>query len=383
MKPRQKTVILKLSGSSCNLSCGYCYERIKALRHKNNHQLLDIRHVERLICFFDSYEKLTVILHGGEPLIVDSQYLKELLKFLSALSHRRRVEVGIQTNGTASLDSLHMLLENCGSLVRSVGISVDGPEHLNDSVRFFPNGAGSWTHIRDFAKAVKELNIRTGIISVVSRANISHPREVIGNAFMALDIKGLSLSPCFELDATGQPTKWTIYPMEFLKFLQEAFLLICEEGFLTTRTINPYTNIFRRLLGMHPTVCLWDNEHKCQPFITLYPGGHVYPCDEWARTPAHRFLSLESSTPVEDDQLVQLSEFEAESYTSTEFAKMEDYCSRCVDWPICGGGCFSKRSIWYHLNRDFFSEYCDYRRSIISFIKSTIQSAVTDTNDFK
>jgi uncharacterized protein len=109
-------------GVTCNLSCPYCYEH--PIREAGNYPEKE----------YDLYKMISALkkergsfsLFGGEPLLTDINTLEELWKF----GYETYGVNGIQTNGTLITDKHIELFKKYNV---SVGVSVDGPDDLNDS----------------------------------------------------------------------------------------------------------------------------------------------------------------------------------------------------------------------------------------------------------
>src|ERR1700761_507707 len=135
--------------SRCDLSCDYCYmyemadqswrgrpramsaetAELTARRiadHANTHGLPD----------------LTLILHGGEPLLAGRDLISQLVTSTRRLAGpKTTVHASVQTNGVGLSDSYLELFDELG--VR-VGVSVDGDADAHDRHRRFPSGRGSY-----------------------------------------------------------------------------------------------------------------------------------------------------------------------------------------------------------------------------------------------
>jgi uncharacterized protein len=107
-------------GITCNLGCNYCYET--NLRDVNPAEKYDRKAV------LASIDKLKdpYSLFGGEPLILRLEHVEELL----SIAHTRWGYSGIQTNGSLITDAHIELFRKYKT---QVGISLDGPDELNDS----------------------------------------------------------------------------------------------------------------------------------------------------------------------------------------------------------------------------------------------------------
>lgn len=104
--------------SACNLRCTYCYQAPQRARGPRPRYSLD-QVMEALRTEISSFT-----LFGGEPLLLPVEELDRLFSY----GFERFGHNGIQTNGTL-IDDAHIDLFRRYNV--SVGISVDGPAHLN------------------------------------------------------------------------------------------------------------------------------------------------------------------------------------------------------------------------------------------------------------
>src|SRR5436305_9846469 len=139
------TLELRPLGVACNIACAYCYQDPQ--RDAGN---VNVQARYSLDAMKAAAERRPgpVTLFGGEPLMLPLPDLAELLRW----GAERPGGVGIQTNGTLVTDA-HV------SLFRTyrvrVGISVDGPDELNDQRR-----QGSLERTRAATRATHETNAR-------------------------------------------------------------------------------------------------------------------------------------------------------------------------------------------------------------------------------
>ena len=115
------TVELRPLGVRCNIECQYCYQNPQ--RDAGNLPVgFDLGRMKAAI----ERAGANFTIFGGEPLLVPEHVLEELW----ALGYERFGSNGIQTNATLITDR-HIALFKRYNV--SVGISVDGPDDLNDA----------------------------------------------------------------------------------------------------------------------------------------------------------------------------------------------------------------------------------------------------------
>ncbi len=175
------TVLVK-TASRCNLDCTYCYvyhlndDGWKSQQKRMSATVIDAT-VDQLGALSRAQAvPLSVVLHGGEPLLLGKELMRRLVR---GLSQSLAVGCGIhvQTNGVLLDDGFIELFaeHNVG-----VSISFDGPSGTHDRWRLDRSGEGS--HVR-VSRAIVRLRdhprgrgLFTGVLAVVDPA--SSPREV-------------------------------------------------------------------------------------------------------------------------------------------------------------------------------------------------------------
>lgn len=108
-------------GVTCNLRCDYCYEEAgRKLTPTAKYQR------DKVVAAIHRTPNAQINLFGGEPLLLGLTDLEELLK----IGYERHGKTGIQTNGTLITPAHIELFRKYNT---QVGISLDGPDELNDS----------------------------------------------------------------------------------------------------------------------------------------------------------------------------------------------------------------------------------------------------------
>lgn len=181
--PRREidTVLVKTS-SRCNLDCGYCYVyhlgdeewANQPRRMTPETQAAVVRELGMLSR--RQTRPLSVVLHGGEPLLLGYRGIEQLLEGLRA-SLRPDAGLHIQTNGLLLTDEYLALFD---SLDVGVSISFDGPAAVHDLNRTDHRGRGSHSRVVDALELIQNhpagKRVLTGLLAVVDPS--SDPIEV-------------------------------------------------------------------------------------------------------------------------------------------------------------------------------------------------------------
>lgn len=120
----QRPVVVWNSTRACNLHCVHCYMSATARPDPDE---LDTAGAKRVVDQLASYRIPVLLFSGGEPLA-----RPDALDIISYASSKG-VRVGLSTNGTMLTPYIVRRLGEAG--VAYIGISLDGPEPLNDKFR--------------------------------------------------------------------------------------------------------------------------------------------------------------------------------------------------------------------------------------------------------
>lgn len=87
-------------------------------------------------------EDTTLILHGGEPMLLGVRYWRSFFEYGEKIQQQgRKISYTIQTNGMHVVDEWIALLKKYSV---SIGFSLDGPEQLHNQHRTDGKGIGSF-----------------------------------------------------------------------------------------------------------------------------------------------------------------------------------------------------------------------------------------------
>lgn len=125
---------------------------------------------------FAQNKPFSVVLHGGEPLLLGVSKLEYLLSQLRGAlpdSH----PLSIQTNGILITNRI---LDVCSKYKTTVAVSIDGPEHIHDKERITHKGTGTFTQVMKGIQLLKSHPdvefLNSGCLAVIDPC--SDPLEV-------------------------------------------------------------------------------------------------------------------------------------------------------------------------------------------------------------
>ena len=153
------TLLIKVA-SRCNLDCSYCYvyqgqdqNWVDQPKRINTETIDSIcKNIDQITTF--QSKGFAVVLHGGEPLLLGSIKLEEILsKLRVVLPNYDKYPIAIQTNGILLNDEV---IEICSRYKTSISVSLDGVKKSNDIARFTHDGQSSFQKV---INGINKLNV--------------------------------------------------------------------------------------------------------------------------------------------------------------------------------------------------------------------------------
>ena len=364
------TLIVKVA-SRCNLNCSYCYvynlgddswrAQPRVMSTAVVHSLM-VRVREH--CARHGLERFSFIFHGGEPLLCGPQFFVDFVAAArAALSPTVMPSFVMQTNGTLLSDDWCRLLDE---LDIGYGISLDGPEAINDRYRVDHAGRGSYRDVRAGIEAAQRRpGGKVGVLTVIDVeadpiACYEHLKE--------LDISTVDfLLPDATYDKPPPVRGETVYADWLIAIFDRWFA----EKPLPIR-IRIFEEIIGEILGAPSTLdCLGAARNELLVIETdggIEPLGILNIC-----APGFTKVGANVATHALDDAL------------ATELARAYQLsgsrlCATCASCPVgdvCGGGYLPHR---YGAGNGFDnpSVYCDDLLKLITHIQNAVVAALPD-----
>lgn len=355
---------------SCNMNCTYCYSG----KNKNSDYLSSKTVLDALTFFINNYVFSTCridFVGGGEPLF-SPPHLFSLVNLIKEKmnDNGKKTIFWLCTNGINLSRKIRSQLDEYNI---NIGISLDGPRHINDVFRVDHRGVGTYTTVKKNVNSFLEdpslsRNIKNLWNSAVITSATTSLIDIIENSY-ALGFRNLQMKlvwggdSLFSLDpdiVINLYEELTNYLHKLIVDNQiEKFLMICNEN-------DTYGKIFTRILLQSGTV------RRCNAGINKFSisaQGLIFPCDS--------FLGIKT---------VCLGDiYSGFNNTYFQFAKMNnttiERCSKCWAKNICGGDCFYNSLITTRSLTLPNQEYCLIIKAIIEMIVELIISLYTSNPD--
>ena len=343
------TLLIKPSGSDCNVDCTYCFYKRRAPQVGQGRQRMSDEVLERLV---KDYMQLRFPVagfawQGGEPTLMGLDFYKKAVE-LQKKYGKPGQEVGnsLQTNAILLSDDWCRFLHETNFLV---GISIDGPKELHDYYRRDHSGSGTFDKVARAIERCKEHKVEFNTLTLLNDKNVQQPDEVF-DLLVGLGVRYLQFIPCVELDPqTDKVTDFSITPEQLGSFLCRIFDRWYEYGpaELSIRDFDSILAYF--VMGKH-TICTFDKQ--CSQYIVIEHNGDAFCCDFFVE-PKWRLGNI-LETPIEKL---------AASSKKRAFARAkQNLCNKCLvcrHLAICRGGCMKDRAPFDKENFGRESYFCE------------------------
>ena len=327
--PRITSLLIKPASAVCNLDCAYCFYLD---RDADPYKALPARRMtpdtlERLVdtYLFYSYPNSIFAFQGGEPTLAGLQFFEKLVELQQQYGRNgQMVSNSLQTNAV-------LLDKNWCDLFRSyqwlIGVSLDGPEEVNDRFRFNKEGRGTWKRVMQSVETLQAERVEFNILCVLSQANVEKPKELY-RFYRSLGIDNMQFIPLAEFDAAGNPMPFTITPEQYGRFLCEVFELWWPER--RKVRIRVFDNIAEAVAGQKPGPCTMHETGDS--YVVVEYNGDVYPCDFFVES-GWKLGNINLDSWTEIARRTRRYSFAA----NKTLAHPE--CQACEYQSICHGGC--------------------------------------------
>lgn len=327
--PRIQSILIKPVSALCNLDCSYCFYLDRDLdpyKDLASRRMSD-ETLERLVetFLFYSHPVSTFAFQGGEPTLAGLPFFEKLIEFQKRHGRNgQSVSNALQTNGV-------LLDDNWGQLFHEyqwlIGLSLDGPESVNDLYRYNKAGHGTFQQVMRGLEALQRNKVEFNILCVLSQSNIHRAKEVY-QFYRSLGVDNIQYIPLAEFGEAGSQLPFTITAEEYGKFMVETFELWWPER--RKVRIRFFDNIAESLAGQKPGSCTMHE--TCDSYCVVEYNGDVFPCDFFVEK-GWKLGNIETDNWTEIARRARRYSF-AEKKTIAH-----PDCQVCEYQSICHGGC--------------------------------------------
>ncbi len=349
---KRKTVVKALClhiAHDCNLACRYCFAeegeyhgRRALMSYEVGKKALDF-----LIANSGNRHNLEVDFFGGEPLM-NWQVVKDLVAYGREQEkiHDKHFRFTVTTNGVLLNDEIQ---EFINKEMDNVVLSLDGRKEVNDKMRPFRNGKGSYDLIvPKFQKLADSRNQENYYIrGTFTRNNLDFSNDILH--FADLGFKQMSIEP-----VVGEET-------DPYAIREEDLPQICEEYdklakiMIEREKAGKGFNFFHFMIDLEGGPCVAKRLSGCgsgTEYLAVTPWGDLYPC--------HQFVGKEEFLMGNVDEGIIKPEIAEEFRGCSVYSK--EKCKKCFARFYCSGGCMANAYNFHGTIHDAYDIGCEMQR---------------------
>ncbi len=328
------TVLIKPSGSDCNLDCKYCFYKNRCPEVGRGKQRMSDEVLDKLI---KDYMQLRLSVsgftwQGGEPMLMGLDFYEKVIELQKKYGAPGQVvSNALQTNGILLDDKWCQFLYENKFLV---GISIDGPKEYHDYYRVDHSGSGTFDRVMRAIQTCKEHKVAFNTLTLVNKKNADHPDEIF-DFFVESKIQYLQFIPCVETDpVTGRIADFSVTPEQYGEFLCRMFDRWYNEG-MQKVSIRSFDSILSYCATGRHTICTFNKQ--CSDYIVIEHDGDAFCCDFFVE-PEWKLGDI-SETPIEK----LIADDKKRTFARAK-QKLCDKCLICKHIDVCRGGCMKDRA---------------------------------------
>lgn len=352
-KPVLKSLCLNVA-HDCNLRCAYCFASTGDFGGGRLLMSVDTgkRAIDYLMNNSGSRKHCEMDFFGGEPLM-NTAVIKELVAYGREQEKKfgKKIKFTVTTNGVC-LDEKTQEFLNRENLC--VVLSLDGRPSVNDRVRKFPSGNGTYEIINPRFKKFIESREKENyyLRGTYTGWNKDFFKDAVHLVEQGYNI--VSLEPV----VTSEEESYALTE-EDLPMLRDEYRKLAHYYLEKKREGNPFT-FFHFSLDLNHGPCLPKRLTGCgagHEYMVVTPEGDFYPCHQFVGRDEYKMGSLDS------DQL--------DTKIAKRFQDAHIYhkplCMDCWARFYCSGGCHANAEAFNH---DILSPYklgCELQKMRLEF----------------
>lgn len=319
------TLILKVT-NACNLRCRYC-----SLGDKSEVEVLSASDMDKALDWFCSYaqekdeRKITVILHGGEPMLVSAEQYDKSFERIKNKYKDREIVFRIQTNGTLLSQPYIELFHKYDF---HVGISLDGFGYIHDGQRRDRIGNATYDLIVENIQRLQSEKLPISVLMVLTKPSLTVGYEYLDS--LAKSEIPIKINPLLKIGDALAHDELCLEEGDYGNYLIGMHKYILERELEVY--ISPLEELQQAIIHeVAPMGCTFHGSCSYK-FICINQEGMLYPCGRFADQRSYIIGDIYKGITKEGREL-------QEKLNERRTVKFPEKCRECQYLRLCHAGC--------------------------------------------
>ena len=366
-KEKRQTVVKALClhiAHDCNLACKYCFAEEGEYHGRRALMSFEVgkKALDFLVANSGNRVNLEVDFFGGEPLM-NWDVVKQLVAYGRSLEkpNNKKFRFTLTTNGVLLNDEV---MEFVNKEMSNVVLSLDGRKEVNDRMRPFRTGKGSYDLIVPKFQKLAESRNQTNyyIRGTFTRNNLDFSEDV--KHFADLGFKQMSIEPV----VGPEEDPYSIREQDLPQIMEEYDKLALE--YIDRYKKGNGFNFFHFMIDLTQGPCVYKRLSGCgsgTEYLAVTPWGDFYPC--------HQFVGNEDFLMGNVDEGITKPEIVKEFGNCNVYSK--EKCKNCFAKFYCSGGCAANSYNFKGTINDAYDIGCEMQRKRVE-CSIMIKAALAD-----
>ena len=349
-----QTLVLNLT-NQCNLSCQYCYEygADKLATPEGKPKFMDLETAKASVDFLlqqsAGRRRVHITFFGGEALM-NFPLLQRVVIYATERARAREcsIDFSLTTNATLLTPAI---IEFLSANHIGVTVSMDGPKDVQDKLRVFSNGRGSYDLIEPKVRAlIQSHRTRPITARVTLTSGVTDVVRIFRHLKNDLGFHEVGFAP-----VTTSPDRLYAINERGMDSVLEQFHVLADEYLESALRgeMHGFSNVSDTLAELHQGV---SKSHPCGAGLGLVgvgPSGDIAPCHRFVDSDQHAIGHVLNG--IDRDK-------QGDFLRRGNIAAKYD-CHTCWARPLCAGGCHHEAFVRYGDTGHPNLHYCDWIRN--------------------
>lgn len=369
-KETRQTVVKALClhiAHDCNLACKYCFAEEGEYHGRRALMSFEVgkKALDFLVANSGNRVNLEVDFFGGEPLM-NWDVVKQLVEYGRSLEepNNKKFRFTLTTNGVLLNDEI---MEYLNKEMSNVVLSLDGRKEVNDKMRPFRTGKGSYDLIVPKFQKLADSRNQTDyyVRGTFTRDNLDFSEDV--KHFADLGFKQMSIEPV----VGPEEDPYSIREQDLPQIMEEYDKLALE--YIKREKEGNGFNFFHFMIDLNQGPCVYKRLSGCgsgTEYLAVTPWGDFYPC--------HQFVGNEDFLMGNVDEGITRDDLVGTFSNCNVYSK--EKCKNCFAKFYCSGGCAANSYNFHGTIHDAYDIGCEMQKKRVE-CSIMIKAALADDAD--